>query len=137
MVRIRSALFKSGPPDLSWTPEIPRQAWVGSPWLPVAAPPDYMEELHRRRGHGYAGALGHREGLGWVWGNMENTAVGTTPVQRHRRVAVHGEVAWQRRNSTLASDCAHTRAGKGKLGVGEIGYLRRGLRDLRTAAGTR
>jgi hypothetical protein len=58
---IRSNLFKSGPPDIRWMPETPWQDEAGSPWLPAAALPDSVAELHRRRGRVHArgsGALG-------------------------------------------------------------------------------
>jgi hypothetical protein len=109
---IRSNLFKSGPPDIRWMPETPWQDEAGSPWLPAAALPDSVAELHRRRGRVHArgsGALG-RASVGSGGG-------GTTPAQKHWRVAVRGEVARQRHSSTPASDCAHTRAENGKLGA--------------------
>jgi hypothetical protein len=52
-------------------------------------------------------------------------AMGTAPAQGHWRVAVHGEVAWPRRNSTPASNRAQPRADKGKIGAG-VGWLPRG-----------
>jgi hypothetical protein len=94
MVRIWSALFKSRPPDLRWTLEISRQAWVGSPWLPPAASPDSMVELRQRRGRRHAEALGSWEGPRWLRGDIANASVGTTPAQKHRRVAVPGKMAW-------------------------------------------
>lgn len=42
------------------------------------------------------GALGRREGLRWVRGNVANAAVGTTLAQRHQRVAVRDEMARRR-----------------------------------------
>jgi hypothetical protein len=68
------------------------------------------------------GALGRREGLRWVRGTAANITVGTTPVQRLWRVAIHGVVARRWRNSTLASNRAHPRAGKEKSRAGR-GWL--------------
>jgi hypothetical protein len=64
---------------------------------------------------GTPGALGRGEGLRWVRGDATNTTVGVTPVQEHRRVAVRGGVTRWPHSSTLASDCAHTRAEGGWL----------------------
>jgi hypothetical protein len=46
---------------------------------------------------------------------MADPAVDTTPMLRHQRAPVRGGVARRRRSSTLASDCANSRVGKGKL----------------------
>jgi hypothetical protein len=71
------------------------------------------------------GALGHREGLRWVWGNVANAEVGTTLAQRHQRVAVRDEMARRRRSSTPVSNRTDLNAGKGKLVAGE-GWLPQG-----------
>jgi hypothetical protein len=52
-----------------------------------------------------------------IQGDMANAVVGTTSVQRHRRVAVYGEVAWRQRKPTHASNCASTMVGNGKSGA--------------------
>ena len=84
-------------------------------WPPVVAPPESVVELRWRRGHGH-------QRLRWVWGTATNTTVGTTGAQRHRSVAVHGEVARRWRYLSPASNCAYARAGKGKSGSG-VGWL--------------
>jgi hypothetical protein len=57
------------------------------------------------------------EGLKWVQDDVANITVGTTPGQEHRRVAVYGGMDRRRRSSSVASDCAHTGAVKGKSGA--------------------
>jgi hypothetical protein len=76
-------------------------------------------------GAGALGFLRHREGLREVRGSVASTSVGMAPMQRHLRVAVHDGMARRRRDLTLVSNRAQTRAGKGKIEGGE-GWLPRG-----------
>jgi hypothetical protein len=50
-------------------------------------------------------------------GDMANATVGMIPAQRHRRVAVCGEVARWRRRLAPGSNCSRPRVGNGKSGA--------------------
>jgi hypothetical protein len=52
------------------------------------------------------GVLRRREGLREVGDSVASTSVGMAPVQGHRRVAVHGGVAWRQRDLTQVSNHA-------------------------------
>jgi hypothetical protein len=73
--------------------EIRRPTLVDSPWLPAAAPPDFVAKPRRRCKRGHAGFLGRLEGHRKVRDDTANTVIGTTLAQGHQRVAVYGRVA--------------------------------------------
>jgi hypothetical protein len=59
---------------------------AGSGWvagLLAAAPPDSTAKFRQRRGNGHGGGLGAGEALRQARGDMADSAMGTTPAQRH------------------------------------------------------
>jgi hypothetical protein len=96
-----------------------------------------MVDLHRRRGCGHAGRSKATEGLREVEEGAANTEVGTAPGQRHRRVAVCGDMARRWRCLTPVSNCAQPRVGNREIRGGG-GWLPRGesLGPLNDGRGT-
>jgi hypothetical protein len=61
---------------------------------------------------------------------MANAGVGMMTTQRAWKVATNGGMARRQRNLAPASNCAHPRAGKGKLGRGRLVTSREGSGTL-------
>ena len=129
MVEIRSSLFKSGPLDLRWTPEIQWQARAGflggqrwrrlTPWRSFAG----------SEGTGTLGSWGAGKGPGRF-----RVTRRTRPWPRHCHRGTRGwrsTTVWLDDSAFLLRRAiAHARGqGMGNQGPREVGYLERGVWD--------